>query len=106
MKQLFSSAIRLIRFLLISVIITSPVRAEDVNHSEARTLRESGKILPLETILEKSKAFRQGEAIDTELERDNGMLVYEIEILDDQGRVWELEFDATNGDLLELELDD
>lgn len=106
MKQLFALAVQLIGFLLISVIIATPVRAEDVSHSEARTLRESGNILPLETILEKSKAFRQGEVIDTELEREKGMLVYEIEILDDQGRVWELEFDATNGDLLELELDD
>lgn len=106
MKRPFSSGLRLIGFLLISVSISSPVMAEDISHSEARMLRESGKILPLETIIEKSKAFRQGEVIDTELEREKGMLVYEIEILDDQGRVWELEFDATNGDLLELELDD
>lgn len=106
MKRPFSSAVRFIGFFVISVIIASPVMADDVSHSEARKLRESGKILPLETIIEKAHAFRQGEVIDTELERDESMLVYEIEILDDQGRVWELELDATNGELLELELDD
>ncbi|ODN66949.1 MULTISPECIES: PepSY domain-containing protein [Methylophaga] len=106
MQRLFSSILPLIGLLLISVLLVTPVMADDVSHSEARMLRESGKILPLETIIEKAKTYRTGQVIDTELERDDGMLIYEIEILDEQGRVWELEFDATNGDLLELELDD
>lgn len=106
MKRPFTSALRFIGFILMTTMIASPVIADDVSHYEARKLRESGKILPLETIIEKAKTYRNGQVIDTELERDDGMLVYEIEILDDQGRVWELEFDATNGDLLELELDD
>lgn len=106
MRRLFSSRLPLIGAPLIAVLVANPVMADDVSHSEARKLRESGMILPLETIIEKAKTYRKGEVIDTELERDDGMLVYEIEILDEQGRVWELEFDATNGDLLELELDD
>lgn len=105
MQRPFTSALRSVFFLLVFSIFVSPVMADDVSHSEARMLRESGKILPLETIIEKAKTYRKGQVIDTELERDDGMLVYEIEILDDQGRVWELEFDATNSDLLELELD-
>ncbi|MCL5974349.1 MAG: PepSY domain-containing protein [Gammaproteobacteria bacterium] len=106
MQRSFTSAVQIIGLLLIFSVNASPVMADDVSHSEARMLREAGKILPLETIIEKAKTYRKGEVIDTELERDDGMLIYEIEILDEQGRVWELEFDATNGDLLELELDD
>lgn len=106
MQRLFSSKLPLIGTLLLAVFVVTPVMADDVSHSEARMLRESGKILPLETIIEKAKTYRKGQVIDTELEREDGMLIYEIEILDEQGRVWELEFDATNGDLLELELDD
>lgn len=106
MQRPFVSAFRLIGLILMSGFLISPVMADNVSHSEARILRESGKILPLESIIETARTYRKGEVIDTELERDDGMLVYEIEILDDQGRVWELEFDATNGDLLELELDD
>ena len=68
MQRSISSAFHLIGLALVSGLLPSPVLADDVSHSEARMLRESGK--------------------------------------DDQGRVWELEFDATNGDLLELELDD
>lgn len=106
MQRSFSSVIRLIGLIALTGLITSPVMADEISHSEARTLRESGKILPLETIIETAKTYRNGEVIDTELERDNSMLIYEIEVLDEQGRVWELEFDATHGDLLELELDD
>ena len=106
MQRSISSALHLIGLALVSGLLPSPVLADDVSHSEARMLRESGKIRPLESILETANNYRKGEVIDTELERDDSLLVYEIEILDDQGRVWELEFDATNGDLLELELDD
>lgn len=106
MQPSFSARLRFIGFLLVLGVIASPAFAKDVSHFEARMLRESGEILPLETIIEKAKNYRNGEVIDTELEREKSMLIYEIEILDDQGRVWELEFDATNGNLLELELDD
>ena len=106
MQRSFSSALHLVGLTLVSGLLASPVMADEVSHSEARILRESGKILPLESIIETAKNYRKGEVIDTELERDDNLLVYEIEMLDDQGRVWELEFDATNGDLLELELDD
>lgn len=106
MLRSFSSALHLVGLTLVSGLLASHVMADEVSHSEARILRESGKILPLESIIETAKNYRKGEVIDTELERDDNLLVYEIEMLDDQGRVWELEFDATNGDLLELELDD
>jgi uncharacterized membrane protein YkoI len=80
--------------------------ADSIGHSEARALREAGKILPLEEIIEKAKRFKPGKVIDTELEKDDGIYVYEIEVLDDRGWVWEMEFDASTGELLKLELDD
>src|SRR5690554_8174242 len=95
MKLLFNSKAYLIGAIVLLSVIAGPVMADDVSHFEARKLREAGQILPLETIIEKAMAFRKGDVIDTELERDNGMLIYEIEILDAQGRVWELELDAT-----------
>ena len=80
--------------------------ADSIGYSEARALREEGKILPLEVIIDKAKRFKPGKVIETELEKDDGIYVYEIEILDDRGWVWEMEFDASTGELLELELDD
>lgn len=66
-----------------------------------RELREAGAILPLETILERARAHRTGRILEAELERHRQGYVYEIEMLDAQGRVWELTLDAGSGVLLE-----
>jgi uncharacterized membrane protein YkoI len=76
------------------------------SHDTARKLREAGAILPLEDILSRARAVRAGEILETELERKKGHYIYEVEILDGQGRVWELKLDAKSGDLVELELED
>lgn len=91
---------------LLMLLAFFPVMADDISYNEARMLRESGRILPLEQIIEIAKTFKQGEVIDTALEQDDGRYEYEIEILDANGRVWEMEFDATTGELTDLELDD
>lgn len=88
------------------LLLSGISHADSIGHSEARELRKAGKILPLEEIIEKAKHFKSGKVIDTELEKDDGIYVYEIEILDDRGWVWEMEFDASTGELLKLELDD
>lgn len=90
----------------IMLLALFPAVADDVSHKEARILRESGKIMPLEQIIDIAKSFKTGEVIDTALEEDDGRYQYEVEILDANGRVWELEFDAAGGELLDLELDD
>ena len=44
--------------------------------------------------------------LETELEQKRGGYIYEVEMLDDNGEVWELKFDAASGELLEQELED
>ncbi len=83
----------------------APVKAED-DHVTARKLRESGQILPLEQILDRARARKPGQVLETELERKRNVYVYEVEILDAEGWVWELKFDARTGELIELERDD
>ena len=80
--------------------------AEDIGHDAARRLRETGAILPAERLIERALARWPGRVIELELERDDGRYVYEIELLDAQGNVRELEFDAASGRLLKQELDD
>jgi uncharacterized membrane protein YkoI len=75
-------------------------------HDEARKLRDQGDILPLETLLAKVRSEYPGKVIEVELEREYDNYHYEIEILDHEGRVWELKYDARNGELLNKELDD
>ncbi len=78
----------------------------DTDAATVRRLRESGEILPLEKILERARKERPGEVLETELERKGARHVYDVEILDAQGRVWELKFDARSGELLRQKQDD
>ncbi len=78
----------------------------DQDYVAARKLRESGEILSLEKIAEHARTAQSGEILETELDREGGRYVYEIEILDQAGQVWELKLDAKTGDLIDIEIDD
>jgi uncharacterized membrane protein YkoI len=47
-----------------------------------------------------------GEVQETELEREDGVLVYEIEILTADGVEMEVEINADSGEILEIEAED
>ncbi|WP_439535502.1 PepSY domain-containing protein [Methyloversatilis sp.] len=83
-----------------------PMGFADDDHIRARELSQRGEILSLEKISERAKAVRPGKLIDIDLERKRELWIYEVELLDDQGRVWEMKLDARNGELLKLEQDD
>jgi uncharacterized membrane protein YkoI len=83
---------------------TSIVAEED--YELARKLSQQGHILPLEKILTFARAQKKGEVLDTELEKKHGRYLYEVEILDVKGQVWEVKLDAKTGQLIKLELDD
>ena len=85
-----------------ALALTGMVTADD-DHEQARRLREAGDILPLETILQRAQAHHPGRVLEVELESEHGRHVYEIEILDAQGVVQELYFDAHSGELLKTE---
>jgi uncharacterized membrane protein YkoI len=72
----------------------------DADYERARRLMEAGTILPLETIVSKAQAVHPGRILEAELKEKHGGYYYEIELLDDAGRVWELSLDARTGRLL------
>jgi uncharacterized membrane protein YkoI len=75
-------------------------------HDHARRLRRKGAIVSLETVADAVQRVRPGELLEVELERERGRYVYEVEILDADGHVWELRFDARDGSLLKEEAED
>jgi uncharacterized membrane protein YkoI len=80
---------------------------DEVHEHEAdRSMVEQGDILSLEQILQNARQHHAGRVLETELEDKRGELVYEVEILDDSGEVWEMNFDARSGALLEEEQED
>ncbi len=91
--------------LLLVLTPCIPVLADN-DHTEARRLMESGSILPLEQILDSVRGVWPGRILEVELERNKGSYIYEIELLDAQGAVWELEIDAITGQLLKTKEED
>lgn len=73
------------------------------DHERARAARARGEVLPLAQILSLVERDFGGRVIEVELERDDGELHYELELLLPDGRVIELEFDARTGELVKLE---
>lgn len=83
-----------------------PLAHADDDDKRIRRLQRSGEILSLDQIFNHARTVKQGRILDTELDDDDGLLVYEIELLDARGRVWEMKLDARTGRLIELEQDD
>ena len=73
----------------------------DADHEPwVRTLRETGKIIPLEQILIKARQQHEGRLIEAELLSNKGLYVYEVELLDSNGQVREMFFNAETGEYL------
>ncbi len=94
-------------FLVLVAGTISPVTLADDEYSRAeiRQMVQTGKILALEDILARYPESTHGKLLDLEVEREHSRIVYELEFLRDDGRVLELEVDATNGQLLGQELE-
>ena len=80
--------------------------SDKLDYQEARALSEQGKILPLQDILRRVEKEYPGQVIETELERESGRYIYELEIVTEQGKVTEIEVDAGTGETLKVEKED
>jgi len=104
MKYLTDMLLRII--ILILLIGRLPMVLADEDHEEARRLHESGEILSLEIILHKIRPRYPGKVLEVELEQKAGKIIYEVEILGQDGVVQELYIDAKTGDVLRSKVDD
>lgn len=81
--------------------------ADDIDQDDVLELRRSGKVLPLQRILEPVfERYPDMLILEVELEEDDGKYYYELEILVGEGMVRELEIDALSGEVVEDELED
>ncbi|MFC1681083.1 PepSY domain-containing protein [Pseudomonadota bacterium] len=99
----------LLLFLVLAVGTISPSLADADRELDADTVRkwvEAGKVLPLEELLERHRQRIPGRLLDLEVEREHGRIVYELEVVDEQGQVQEIYLDAQTGEWLGQELED
>lgn len=84
--------------VLIAAVGTTGVVMAQQQSGEAPALTEAQAI-------EIALAEVPGDVQELELERDDGIQIYEIEILTADGQEMEVEIDASNGTILEVEAD-
>ena len=92
-------------FLLLGLFSTA-FALSDEDHEQARRLKESGQILPLEQIIKAAQAEHPGRVIEVDLKSKGGRHIYEVELLGVDGEVWEFNFDATSGELIKRKRED
>lgn len=92
---------------LLILTLAQGANARDLDQDEALRLRRSGVILPLEQLMQPAmQRYPRATLLEAELEEEDDVLVYEIELLTEQGQVRELELDARDGRILKDEVDD
>lgn len=86
--------------------VAPPTRAAPSDHELARQALENGKVLPLSTVLAKVEHDYPGQPLKIEFEREHGRFIYEIRLLQPDGRIAKLRVDAFNGQLISVQRKD
>ena len=73
------------------------------DQDDARDALRRGKVMPLTAILEIVARREPGTVLDAELETEDGVLTYKIDLLSDAGRKVRLRLNARTGELLTLD---
>ena len=82
-------------------------QARDLGPDEALKLRDAGTIQDFQKPNAAALAkYPGGKIEDTELVQEHGRYVYQVELRDAQGVQWDVELDATNGQILQEHRDD
>ncbi|XSG80911.1 MAG: PepSY domain-containing protein [Methyloligella sp. ZOD6] len=95
--------------VMLAVLLMTPavVRGDDEDdHEFARKAVEQGLVRPLAEIAAKVGEEIPGEIIEVELDREDGVYVYEFKILTEGGRLQEIEVDANTAEILDREDED
>lgn len=88
------------------LLAATPAASRDLDQDEALQLRREGLILPLESLLQQVKQRYPGaRLLEAELEEEDGLYIYDIELLTADGIARELELDARDGRLIKDEED-
>ncbi|NAW34068.1 PepSY domain-containing protein [Halomonas alimentaria] len=87
---------------LLVQLAASSAPAEEHWQDLHEAVREE-RIVALPSLLDWLEARFESQVLEVELERDDGRLAYEIEMLGPDGQVVEFEFDAESGELVGME---
>lgn len=93
--------------LLVALGGSGVLLADDDDHERARQALASGQVLPLSEVLAKmQQEGYPGQVLKVEFEREHGRYIYEIRLLQSDGRVAKLVVDAVDGRVLKVKRKD
>ncbi len=93
--------------LLMAALASSAAFASrHLDQDEVLERVRSGEIRPLSELMALNPERFKGHLLDVEVEYEDGMLIYEIELLGADGVVREFELDPMTGDVLKEEIED
>ena len=72
----------------------------DSDHDRARAALLAGEVRPLTQVLAQVARTHPGQVLEVELEREDGRWVYELKLLQNDGRLLKLAVDARDGQVL------
>ena len=91
--------------LVVGTISLNVLAGNELSTNQIRSMVKQGKILSLDTILQKHPQQLSGRLLDLEVESEHGQIIYELEFLQQNGNVVEFEIDAASGEILEQEIE-
>lgn len=101
----FKRIMMVVWLALVSVVAT-PAAVVYADDDDWRNLHEevrAGHFVSLPSVLDWLEAHYQGQVLGVELERDEGIALYEVEMIGPQGQLVEFEFDAASGELIGIQ---
>jgi len=105
-----------IGFLFLALVAgmnNSPLLYADDSEGESDDLSDlalqwvkDGKVIPFKSLMQRYEERLNGRLLDLEVERENGRIIYELEIMRPDSVVYEIKIDAQSGEWLEEEVED
>src|SRR3569623_1985068 len=87
----------------LGLLASAAVPAAVPHADDVARRKHLGPVVPLEQVNDLARTQQPGRLLEAEVDDYHGKVVYEIEILDAQGRVWELHFAVKTGAMIERE---
>lgn len=89
-----------------TLIFASAARADDDDLDRLRDAVSRGEVMPLSALQQNVRRAFPGEIIKVELDEDDGRFIYEFKVLQANGRLLEIEMDARDGRVIDVDDDD
>lgn len=92
--------------LALAVMMTTTLAMADVSDSEAIKLRESGTIKDVKVLNDIAMKQYPGTKVEsTELDLDNGIYVYDVDLVDTNDVDFNVKINAATGEVIKKEVD-